>query len=601
MPRSHVLVVAGALAICLIAGSPQRLVGVGGEFLALAINFASLHGPALRPADIPAIQSRIAEFDPQLARWDIWGSTVGNATRGRDFVHFWFYALLAAPGLWVTNTVGAPPTLAFAAVNLALLGLGLWIALPRIGSAACLLLFAGPIVWWLDKAHTEAFTFSLLTVTCLLVTERPVWSMIAAGAAATQNPPIAVLVPLVFAAAVARQKSARTDRRVLAGAAGALALALLHPVYSYVRHGTPTLLLGATTSEIPTFARLSAVVLDPTVGLIGNYPIFLLVVGVTLIALGRYRARVFWSPELLVVGIATGVFLLSFARTTNVHHGATPSLSRYALWLIPLSVPLFAVMRDRGGTNWQRFLWTAATVSALVSVFAFHPAVPQNSREPTWLAEFLWTRFPSWNNPLPEVFVETELHTEVPAVPAATAGCEKVLVAGRDNDAAVWPVPCYPAPLPEGCRRTGEMCYANLIDHQYEFARVPGTWRGGGELRLDAVWPADTLPHVRRLYESWNWPSLHFGPPGLSILRQAVAVTVTAIGSDERFILVLRDIRPAALVRFRPRSPMSGILIDARTGHTLRVEESRGPAGEPWDVTLPRGFDTLLLAMRPTN
>ena len=156
MARSHVLVVAGALAICLIAGSPQRIVGDGGEYLAQAINFASFHGPALRPADIPDIQSRIADFDPQLARWDIWGATVGNASRGRDFVHFWFYALLAAPGLWVTNAVGAPPTLAFAAVNLALLGLGLWIALPRIGSAASLLLFGGPIVWWLDKPHTEA-------------------------------------------------------------------------------------------------------------------------------------------------------------------------------------------------------------------------------------------------------------------------------------------------------------------------------------------------------------------------------------------------------------------------------------------------------------
>jgi hypothetical protein len=601
MARSHVLVVAGALAICLLAGSPQRIVGDGGEYLAQAINFASFHGPALRPSEIPGIQSRIAEFDPQLARWDIWGATVGDASRRRDFVHFWFYALLAAPGLWVTNAIGAPPTLAFAAVNIALLGLSLWIALPRIGLAACLLLFAGPIVWWIDKAHTEVFTFALLMITFLLMAERPWWSMIAGGAAATQNPPVAVLVPLVFAAAAARRKDMWTDRRVLAGAAGALALALLHPAYTYVHHRTPTLLLGATTSETPTLARLSAVVFDPTLGLIGNFPLFLVVVAVTLPALARYGRRAFWSPELIVAVLTTGVFLLSFARTTNVHHGATPSLSRYALWLIPLSVPLLAAMQERGGAAWRRFLWTAAAVSALVSVFAFHPAVPQNSREPTWLATFLWTRFPAWHNPLPEVFVETELHTEVPAVPVATAGCEKVLIAGRDNDAGVWPVPCYPAPLPEHCERTGDMCYANLIGRRYEFARVPTTWRGGGELRVDAVWPADTVPHVRRLYDAWNWSTLRSGSQGLSMLRQAVAVTVTSIGSDERFILILRNLKRDALLRFRPRWSMSGILVDARTGNTLRLEDYQGRPGEPWNVTLPEGLDTLLLAMRRSD
>jgi hypothetical protein len=30
----------------------------------------------------------------------------------------------------------------------------------------------------------------------------------------------------------------------------------------------------------------------------------------------------------------------------------------------------------------------------------------------------------------------------------------------------------------------------------------------------------------------------------------------------------------------------------------LRLEEYQGRSGEPWNVTLPEGFDTLLLAMR---
>ena len=118
MGRARILIFAGALAICLIAGSPQRLVGDGREYLAQAVNFASFHGPAFRPADIPSVQSEIARFDPALANWDIWGATIADANRGREFLHFWFYALLAAPGVWITNLLHAPPTLAFTALKL---------------------------------------------------------------------------------------------------------------------------------------------------------------------------------------------------------------------------------------------------------------------------------------------------------------------------------------------------------------------------------------------------------------------------------------------------------------------------------------------------
>ena len=176
VPRSLVLVAAGTLAVCLVATSPPRLVGDGREYLAQAINFASLRGPAVRPADIPYIQSQLSRVDPALAAWDIRGATVADAHRNLDFVHFWFYALLATPWLWIANATGAAPTLAFTALNLALAAAALWLVLPRIGAAGALLLFASPIVWWIDKAHTEVFTFALLTMAFALLEERPWWA-----------------------------------------------------------------------------------------------------------------------------------------------------------------------------------------------------------------------------------------------------------------------------------------------------------------------------------------------------------------------------------------------------------------------------------------
>src|SRR5262245_66316388 len=106
MGRARTMILAGAIAICLIAGSPQRLVGDGREYLAQAIEFASFRGPAFRPVDIPHIQAELARFDPGLASWDVWSSTVAEVTRGAVFLHSGFSALLAAPGVGAAVAFG---------------------------------------------------------------------------------------------------------------------------------------------------------------------------------------------------------------------------------------------------------------------------------------------------------------------------------------------------------------------------------------------------------------------------------------------------------------------------------------------------------------
>ncbi len=231
--RSHALLLAGAIAISLIAGSTPRVVGDGSEYLAQAMNFASGHGPSLGHREIPTIEARVTAFAPDLAGWRIDQVTRVAADRRRDFVHFWFYALLAAPLLPVTTAIGAPPTAAFTAINLILLGVAFWVAWPRIGPAACLLIFAGPPVWWLDKAHTEIFTVALLVVALALARERPGWALVASGMASTQNPPIAVVFALILLADVVRRRRAvLADRTLIAGALVGLAFVLLQPAYT---------------------------------------------------------------------------------------------------------------------------------------------------------------------------------------------------------------------------------------------------------------------------------------------------------------------------------------------------------------------------------
>lgn len=595
---SRALLIAVAFAVCLVAGSPPRIVGDGGEYLAQAINFSHLRGPALRPADIPDIQARIAAFDPVLAEWDINDATVAGRDRRRDFLHFWFYALLATPALWVVTAVGAAPTFAFAILNLVLLGLALRVALPRLGTAASVLLFASPIIWWIDKAHTEVFTFSLLVIAFALMRERPWWALIAAGAAATQNPPIGIVFGLVFLWVAARGQTFWRDRRVIAGVAVGGVLALLHPAYTYARFGTPSLLLRARRPGLPTLAEMSALVLDPTIGLIGNFPILLIVGIAAAIVIARRDWRRALTPEAAIVAISGAAFLFSCAQTTNFHHGATPSLSRYATWLIPLAVPPLAWLYRHGSRAWQRFLLVAAATSALVSLFAFHPRVPQNSHEPTWLATYLWTHHPAWDNPVPEVFIETELHNEESWAPVATRGCEKILIVGHGTDEGLWPMPCYPAPIPDRCLTAGAVCYANRHGARYDFVPAPGRWTEAPRLKREWTWPKDAEAQVRAQYDAWHWADLSFDPDVVGVLRQSVGADVSVVGRPDRFILTFQNIGADALVRLRPTAPMTGAFIDPETGATVQPVHVDGPTDDLQTVTVPPGHHLLLLTMR---
>jgi hypothetical protein len=152
--------------------------------------------------------------------------------------------------------------------------------------------------------------------------------------------------------------------------------------------------------------------------------------------------------------------------------------------------------------------------------------------------------------------------------------------------------------MPAECQRTGALCYANLAGQRYEFAAVASELAGVAALRRDAVWPAETVPHVRNLYDAWDWRGAISAAGPLTIVRQATNVSLESIGSDDRFILVLRNAGAGAVVRLRPPGPLHGVLVDARTGQTLRAERYDGAPDGLMNVELPPGFDILLLAMR---
>jgi hypothetical protein len=284
--------------------------------------------------------------------------------------------------------------------------------------------------------------------------------------ASMQNPPIGGLVILLAARAVYRG-----DLRAAPRWTWGIALAILavHPLYYLFEIGRLTPLVASGDVRFPGLRALFTPLIDLNVGLLINAP----VVGAVMAAGLWAGAR---SPErrhLFLGVLATyALFLCAFAQAPNVNSGGTPSLSRYALWLIPPLVPLFpgTGSRKRPGAA----LPALVGLSAIWTAVYFRPAIPESYLEPTRVALRVWSTYPSLENPLPEIFAERLRHRDGVNTLAATPNCAKVLV--QDG---VWPQPCAaPRVPPVECDSEGELCYANRkADGSYAF--VPTSRRGG--------------------------------------------------------------------------------------------------------------------------
>jgi hypothetical protein len=186
-------------------------------------------------------------------------------------------ALMA--GTFAQATNGVWPHAGAAAANIGILLLALWLALPAIGGAAAVLLFAGPTIWWIDKPTLDVAAFGLVVV----------------GMSNVKN--------------VVR--------------ALALVAAAIIPFYKQPLH-------------FPSFAELIAVPFDPAIGLVSNFPWLALAIAIAV--LSQFRQRDAWSIDQTAALVAGGVFLMAISQAANLH-GATPGPSRYINWLIPLAIP----------------------------------------------------------------------------------------------------------------------------------------------------------------------------------------------------------------------------------------------------------------------
>jgi hypothetical protein len=467
------LVALAALVVgCLVARSPVRRIGDGPEYLAMALQFAALRRPSLSDDEVTTTLAYLKEIDggfgvftesfrvPDLRADD----------ERRDFPHFWFYPALAAPGVVLAHALHLHPNAGFVATNVALFLAALWIVSGVLGWPGALLLFASPILWWTDKTHTEVFTFSLLAIALAVFEDAPWWALVALGAASTQNAPIALALPLVVLAAVARRPALVREQRLWFGAVAGAALALLHPLYYWSRLGTaePQTLAGGVRLRMPDVGTAGVFVWDPNLGILPHFPALAVATIGALAVLAVRRPAALARPAILLVAALGGLFVVCFAQTTNFNSGGTPGPGRYGLWLVPLAIPLLREADRHGGRGWRRLLAVVAVLSAGWALVVYRPERAESFRRPTRLAAALWEHVPWLDNPLPEIFVERVTGYDITAaalIPAATASCSKVLLIGGQ-----WPRQCRSTPIPATCATPGACCYANRrADGTYAF------------------------------------------------------------------------------------------------------------------------------------
>jgi hypothetical protein len=545
--------VAAALFVCLLvilaATSTPRVAGDGAEYVHLAARVASGYLP-----------------DPGESR------------------HFFFYPALAAPLV----ALGLSVTASFTVLNGLLLAAAFSIAASRLHWTWCAIVFAGPILWWLDKPLAEPLTFAMYAIAFALLDSSPWWSLVAAGAAATQNPGNGPLFAILAAAAVAGRWALLKDRRFWLGLGTGAALVALHPVCAVLQGAMSARLAFPGDVRWVTAREYFTVLADPSVGLLPQVPIF------TAAVLAGIAVLAFRAPRRLagagVAGAAASAAWLAFvaATATNVNHGGTPGLSRYATWFIPLAIPVFQQL-DRVLDRRVMVMALPALASAALGVWQFHPARGEAADQPTRLASFLWTRHPLADNPLPEIFVERLRGLDENWLPVATPGCEKILLPGRGGRDSVWPMPCAPIAVPARCREAGATCYANRTRTGYEF--VSPSVSTPQLFRLDhrRTWPHSAEPFVADALASlawWNMSARQPGEPDAVIQSSRHVGHVVTWQASNRFFVLAIEVGPEAELVARVAQDLRGVL----TVESGRIEGTRlhlSPALGRQTISLP--------------
>jgi hypothetical protein len=522
-----------------------RRVGDGGEYFVMALQLAKMRPPSLSRDELQDMKRDLAQygagFESSLLEYP---GLVG--TNGRqDFLHFFLYPLIVAPWVPLVSAIGLHPNWAFTWVNAVLLAGAVFLVVRNAPLLACVAGFLSPIVWWVDKAHTEAFLFATVSVAAVLFRHRPSLAVIAFALAGAQNAALGITYPVFVGLLWLATRSTTFTRRTWVAVAGGAALVASPFAYTWVRLGRLSPMAEYAQRALPSPGGIAGFIVEPNIGLLPNAPAF----GFALALAGWYLLRTlkgksqpsfWWWPVVIQL-----MLLAVWSQNPNANHGGTPGVNRWVLSLLALSLPWLSEARQLPGSGARVALNIGVAVVAVMTAAAHGPARAENYREPTALAVRMWNAG-LVHATLAEVFVERTQGREPAVAPAHDGTCGVLLIADQQS-----PVQCPPPvePLPSSCRRPGAMCYAIVEPHGARYVTAPNngffynvaqtSWPAGGPLAAGVnrvLREADPGARAWRLDNPRRWRELFPGAEIGAVLRgsDVIVIHITRASEEAR-------------------------------------------------------------------
>jgi hypothetical protein len=411
---------AAALALLVAAALllPLRPHGDAGEYLLMLESWDRHRSPDLRPQDRDALRALLAGEGLAIDE----GRVLPNYHGGRDgrlyCYHFWGYSLAGVPARRALEALGRSPLRALPLTNAVLLGLALAATalLPWDRSRRLLLgglLLFSPALAFLMWPHPEVFSFALVSIALVFAARgRHAAGVLAAALASLQNPPLVLLVALLWTAAAREAWRKRSLPSVVS--ASLAALPGLAPAAFYLwQFGVFNLSVRPSEAAESLSARRALdLAIDPNLGLLPHAPLLLLLAPLGALAALRRRRL---TPALLVFVLLP---LLAYATTANSNwNNDTSGPSRYVVWLFPLvafpavggfgASPATPLGRAAG---WALGLALATQAAAVLARGG--PLARSDFLAHSRAARLVLDHWPARYHPSPEVFVERTLHHE---------------------------------------------------------------------------------------------------------------------------------------------------------------------------------------------
>lgn len=333
-------------------------------------------------------------------------------------IHFGLYSLLALPFYVLLKPFGAYPHHAFALLNLAFCA-GACVVLRRALPGRCvlamLLFLVAGTTFYLNWTGPEVLTASCVLVACVATLRgQPGLAILCAGLAASQNPPIFLLIPFAvfYRILLARYPAllwpdsvaAAWNRRESLLAAAGILLALAPYAFFQAAFGTPSVIARHfNDSAFITGARLFSLFFDLNQGMIVGIPGVALALLLGLVVLPHQRRGPWLAASALLLGV-TILMALPALSTVNWNSGGVV-MTRYSYWLgMPLlALVLLAVRQSApqsglvvllGGVALQALLLASTGLLGGKTIYTGH-SLP---------ARWVLARFPQYYNPEAEIF-----------------------------------------------------------------------------------------------------------------------------------------------------------------------------------------------------